>query len=493
MDEILEEAVAELAAGIARGSVIAAAGCGKTEQIVNATLVSAGRRLILTHTHAGVDALRWRMDKKLVPKSRYRIETIAGWCLRYAASFPARSGIHIAAPRTDADWQSIYDATVKLLDAGTVTNVLRASYGGLFVDEYQDCTQSQHKVIDALAQILPTCVFGDPMQAIFSFGGQVPVSWDADVFPSFPKITVLQKPHRWLREGNKELADWLSVVRFKLEAGESVDLEQRPACVDWQALPADAAYHRPKIVGSCKALLGPAANDGIIVIADAKNAGSRSGLAKMLGASGFTNIEPVECKTLAAAVRNIGKSSGEQRLEFVMGFISDCMTGAEETPYLKAVVSHRQGGKLGQKKFGDLIATGIATVKNEDLASVLALMEGFRDRPATTLYRREMYHAMASGLRLAINSPGKSLSDAIWDVQNRIRHAGRIIPKRSIGSTLLVKGLQFDRAVIVANDAMNGKDWYVALTRASKGVTILSTAPKIHPAVQAAQLGEAAE
>lgn len=41
-------------------------------------------------------------------------------------------------------------------------------------------------------------------------------------------------------------------------------------------------------------------------------------------------------------------------------------------------------------------------------------------------------------------------------------------------STLLVKGLEFDHAVVIHNDNMSAKDWYVALTRASKTLRIVS-------------------
>src|SRR5712664_1999310 len=93
--------IAQLASALRLGSIVAAAGCGKTEQIANATHLSGGRRLILTHTHAGVDVLRQRLRKLNVPRSKFRLDTIAGWCLRYAASFPARSGLICLVPRTD--------------------------------------------------------------------------------------------------------------------------------------------------------------------------------------------------------------------------------------------------------------------------------------------------------------------------------------------------------------------------------------------------------
>ena len=73
----------------------------------------------------------------------------------------------------------------------------------------------------------------------------------------------------------------------------------------------------------------------------------------------------------------------------------------------------------------------------------------------TRIYRREMFSAMRAALRMKGLRPGSDLKDAIWEVQNRLRHIGRIIPKRAIGSTLLVKGLEFDHAVIIHTDSMS--------------------------------------
>jgi DNA helicase-2/ATP-dependent DNA helicase PcrA len=44
-----------------------------------------------------------------------------------------------------------------------------------------------------------------------------------------------------------------------------------------------------------------------------------------------------------------------------------------------------------------------------------------------------------------------------------------------IGTTLLVKGLEYDHAVILDADALDAKDLYVAMTRGSKSLTIIGT------------------
>ena len=48
--------------------------------------------LILTHTNAGVAALRARLQDMGVPRRAFRITTIDGWAMRLIGTFPERSG-----------------------------------------------------------------------------------------------------------------------------------------------------------------------------------------------------------------------------------------------------------------------------------------------------------------------------------------------------------------------------------------------------------------
>ena len=60
--------------------------------------------------------------------------------------------------------------------------MLKASYAGIIVDEYQDCIQVQHEIVLAMNKHLPVVVLGDPMQGIFSFAGDL-VDWNHLEFP----------------------------------------------------------------------------------------------------------------------------------------------------------------------------------------------------------------------------------------------------------------------------------------------------------------------
>lgn len=319
-----------------------------------------------------------------------------------------------------------------------------------------------------------TCV--DPLQSIFDFEqGQKAVDWPADVYPVFEKVGELTTPWRWKKAGNRPLAEWLERVRAKLKAGHEIDLRGRPACVKWKQLPADKGVAKGVTIGACKQAIGAAGkDDSVVVIADPVNLSSRADLAKSLAAVGFSNIEPLTCATLYKAAKEFDEKVGFARLEATLDFLERCMTGCKKTAFLDAVKSRQSGGKAETKEFRDLIGLGVAVVEGGGSDAVLRLMEGFREREVTRAYRREMLFAMRSALKIKITRPTLDLSDAVWEVQNRIRHAGRLVSRRSVGSTLLVKGLEFDHAVVVHTAKMNRNDWYVALTRATKSMTILT-------------------
>ncbi len=156
-----------------------------------------------------------------------------------------------------------------------------------------------------------------------------------------------------------------------------------------------------------------------------------------------------------------------------MGFIGDCMTGTGQTPFLSAVEARRKGSRKGTAQFGPLVDLGLALIDNPTSANRLALLDGFYRRDDSYCFRREMFYAMRAALLICISRPSCALADAIWEVQRRARHAGRIVAKRCVGSTLLVKGLEFDHAVVIHTPNMTRKDWYVALTRASATLTLL--------------------
>lgn len=475
--ELSQEEVTAIIRATKAGSVIAAAGCGKTEQIVRTVKAISDdpevskRCLILTHTFAGVDVLQKRLRKLDVPASSYRLDTIASWCLRFAKSYPKTSGISKTNPQSNKEWRAVYPAAVKLLDFHGIDDVIVATYTCVFVDEYQDCSAHQHELIVRLKQLVPVRIFGDPLQSIFEFDGVV--DWSDIVEKDFPNIAKLTTPWRWRNDdANTELGEKLIELREQIEAGGPLDFHVNERGVERHWLPDLPGPKSRKVSSICLDTMD--LEGTLVVVAQSASEASRAKIAEKLAKQRFAVVEPVSCKPLAKYAKLIEQSTDADRLSTVLDFVKLCVVGLRADLSI-AVKSHQNGKRAGRSKFGELVDIGDRVTKPGGLVHVLDLIEGILGRDDIFTYRREIISMMLSALRTS-RTTGATLSESAADVETKTRHLGRHVARRSVGSTLLLKGLEFEHVVIVEYAGMTKEDWYVALTRATKSVIILSSA-----------------
>lgn len=473
---VTDQEILEVIVNCGRGSVIAPAGCGKTEMIARSALHSQGRRLILTHTLAGVDAVRARLKSIGAHPGNHEVSTIASWSLRLATAFPIRSGLSLTMPNGN-EWEAVYAAAAQLIADGYITSVITSSYGGVLVDEYQDCTQSQHQIIDALANVLPCCIFGDTLQAIFGFRkNQIP-DWDGEVLRAFPTVAKLNYPHRWDKVGNKPLGDWLLDCRNQLLGAGQIDLATGPSSVRHCKLTEKSRTGRylekARLVTTT---LAARRGEKCIVIGDSKNENSRARLARTAKAAA---IEPVSCKKLSKFAADLETAKGPARLSLVLALVKAIMLKGDVACLQKTAINVADGKR--HKPLNDVETACVEISRSQDLRPILHLLERIPQLRRGWIYRRELYSALCWALRDVIARSQPTLADAVWDVQNRRRHAGRRFANRSVGSTLLVKGLEFDHAIIVDVETLKRNDLYVALTRGSRSVTVISESPIVRP------------
>jgi DNA helicase-2/ATP-dependent DNA helicase PcrA len=85
-------------------------------------------------------------------------------------------------------------------------------------------------------------------------------------------------------------------------------------------------------------------------------------------------------------------------------------------------------------------------------------------------------------LRKHVLHPGLTFVQAAEEYQTEFRYKGRPVGHRKlIGTTLLVKGLEFDHAIVLDAACLSKKELYVALTRGARSITIISTTNILHP------------
>ena len=202
---------------------IAPAGYGKTYSIVEALKYTQGRQLILTHTHAGVSSIKEKIKKSKVESNKYKVETISSFAQKYANSF------YVGQDKPSEDKPKIYhpfvvNFTIELFKDRLVSKVFTSTYSGLFVDEYQDCTQEQHNMIMTLSNLVPTRILGDPLQGIFEEINKSKIDFPQELLKNdFIEAPCLSVPNRWLHnDNNKDLGNKFIKIRDALEKRQPI-------------------------------------------------------------------------------------------------------------------------------------------------------------------------------------------------------------------------------------------------------------------------------
>jgi AAA domain len=463
--------------GAERGLVEAPAGCGKTELIVDTVLHHEGRpALVLTHTNAGVYALRERLARAGVASGSHRLATIDGWALRVVRTYPQRAEYAIDLT-TELDYPRIRAAAVRLIGAGALDDVLPATYGRLLVDEYQDCSESQHALIAALAARLRTCVFGDPLQAVFDFGDDPLVQWRA-ALGAYPLLDRLDRPWRWINARAEDLGDWILGVRQHLQAGMPIDLTTCRGRVNWQELSGiPAADNRART--QARSSIRLARNDKLLIIGNAVVAGSRHAYAR--GVPGVGVVEPVELGDLIAYARRMADLRGEALLDVVLDFASDVMTGVNAAVTRGRIGTLQRGRSRTPATPEEQGALNIVT--GDGMREAAAFLGRLYESGKCRTFRRRLLTAMIEALHRASTDQGGGLLASAAAVREHRRHSGRRLPTHAIGSTLLLKGLEAQHVLILDADGMNARHLYVALSRGAESITVFSRTPVLTPAL----------
>jgi len=469
MPEDLPKILAEFPS---KGYVIAPAGYGKTHLIALAVKEASHRQLILTHTFAGVNSIKYKLNMLGVSPTRYQVDTIASWSLRLCLAYPKTSGWAIESP-SSKQWSKLYESSHGLLAKKFIRHVICATYSGVYVDEYQDCSELQHSLVCALAESLPCRILGDPLQAIFDFADK-PVDWDNSIYPHFQCLGELQTPWRWHNAGAHALGDWLNQVRVTLTSGQKIDLSgSLPKGLSKLSVDLDD-FQNPKRHALFYEFLKDRATVIAIYAGDQKSKNKAHNLARQL-AGNFSSIEEVEGKDLFTFLKKLQCSKTvDAGFLLVLSFAKKCFTGVDGvlTAGTKRGVVAKQTKATKYPAILNAANCYLADPTSMNLREFFRLV---RDNPGICTYRRDLLNRFLNVLMIHITEEAPTLLESAHGYQRKFRHSGRPIRHtKLIGTTLLVKGLEYDHAVILDADSLDLKQFYVAITRGSKSLTIIT-------------------
>ncbi|MGC4900513.1 hypothetical protein ACLQ2Y_14385 [Micromonospora echinospora] len=100
--------------------------------------------------------------------------------------------------------------------------------------------------------------------------------------------------------------------------------------------------------------------------------------------------------------------------------------------------------------------------------------------PTTKIFRHDAWYTILNALRIA-TSGTTDVAAAVTQLRNRARVTGRRTTQHVISRPVLIKGLEYDHAIILDADAHHPTSLYVAMTRARRSLTIVSREPVLRP------------
>jgi DNA helicase-2/ATP-dependent DNA helicase PcrA len=340
------------------------------------------------------------------------------------------------------------------------------------VDEYQDCSTRQHVLATWAAQALPTAVLGDPLQAIFGFGSDGLADWNNDVLAYFPLAGELDTPWRWINAQAQPLGQWLLNVRTQLLQGQPVDLQQAPAGVAWVHLDGTDDHNR------ClqAARVNPPGNIGsVLVLGDSMSPPSQQRIANQT--PGAVTVEAVHLNDLVNFARSFDPSSANA-LQALLDFAKSVMRNSGATAMMQRVSSLQNG--TAHNPATDAENAALAFLAAPSFGSAATVLAEINKQSGVSVHRPAVLRACLRALQ-ACKNDGGSLLDAAVKMREQNRLIGRPLPKRAVGSTLLLKGLEAEAAVILNASDLNARHLYVAMTRGSKSLTICARAAVLTP------------
>lgn len=426
--------------------LIAPAGHGKTFAIAQCIKLcnDAECQLVLTHTHAGVASITKKLQAERINKNKYLVETIDSFIRKYVCSYTNLSDKNV-------DQHDFFDILLDnaeaVLNNSFILDIVAKSYHGIFVDEYQDCSLAQHKIIESISTRLPVHSFGDALQGIFDFN-EDSIDFKTDL-TDYREFNFLKTPWRWKKNKIcKALGDKILEFRTILESSDPViSLETDENASLFVDKSDNFINYHNKLNDDNVLIIYPRYID-----ANGKHRGGIKERAFFRAKNQlfqYNLLESFDDKAFYSISKDIDNILNEE------------LVNQEESKNLVLEDLKNNFNQL-QKSFQ------ISCKKFMNKNLIKSSLQDFYDKMNSEKYylRPDL---MKSFCKIFQEENIESVCQAMINLKNIERRIGRNIKAKSIGTTLLTKGLEFDTVIVYDVDKFTcPKNFYVAVSRACK-------------------------
>ncbi len=184
-------------------------------------------------------------------------------------------------------------------------------------------------------------------------------------------------------------------------------------------------------------------------------------------------VERADLPDLPTWAGKLERATGNARTMTLLAFAHDVMTGVDISAVVVALnhVMKDADPNAGSEEERGLLGL----VGGNDVGAYAAILKAMAIK--RTVHRPEMLEAVCEAAVLAGQNSTRTLTEAAAYVRDKRANDGRKLGARSIGSTLLLKGMEADHTVVLDADKMKPTDIYVAISRASRSLTVVSKSP----------------
>jgi DNA helicase-2/ATP-dependent DNA helicase PcrA len=214
----------------------------------------------------------------------------------------------------------------------------------------------------------------------------------------------------------------------------------------------------------------------VLIIGDSANPESQRLFASQT--PGAVTIEAVDLRDLVSFARDFNLRAPDA-LERLAQFAQSVMTNVGATDLMRRIQSLTRGTARNPPTNVERVALTFNQAPSYR-AAVDLLVEINKEGGVRT-HRPAVLRACIKALQLCDGTDGLNFQDAAIRMREQNRLVGRPLPRRAVGSTLLLKGLEAEVAVILNADNLDAKNLYVAMTRGSAALTVCSSTPILTP------------
>lgn len=469
--------------------LIAPAGYGKTFSLAKCIEYTKGKSLILTHTHAGIASIKEKLINLNIPSKKYNIATITGYAQKYMLAFYNEK--NIPAITNGNYFEFVISKTSELFKYKPIKKIIKSSYNNLFVDEYQDCTINLHNMIMLLADILPTHIFGDPLQGIFDFKDKL-IDFETNLTDFNENIVKLNIPYRWINNGNnKDLGGTFVKIRKCLESeNKIINLNNYDAIKSILIKENDIFKKNSDYYKKLSQIINNKDyNNLLIIVPEYKNEKNipqgtiknRARLKSFYDYSGklflLTAIDEKDSYLLSENADTLIATKNKNAITYnkiKTSILDKLFIKKNLNEYIKNnnLISKRNPKK---KLVSDELKKQLDNfINNPSPKSLLSLIKFMKNTKKFKPQRIDLLYNFIKAIEIS-NNECKSIYEGMVSYKNMIRKIGKKIDGKCIGTTLLTKGLEFDTVVILdAHRFIDHKNFYVAITRACKNLFVFS-------------------